>query len=650
MTLKATIANGTPSVNYGEVLKQQKDDRSIADRKKQVRSSRDVPNNQIDPLHGSQGLIVDILEASATKRDAKAYIKRFGPRRTKTQADNVPPPISKTAGINLGAFFAPVRAAIDQNTGFASSPMRGNPLKAQEEEIHVALVNIRAPQKIDDTILLGVLHTLEQLSGLGMQIVVIVDCKDETVTTDNMNITRVAAEQVDRIVGTIDGLNGKGARRLDSVINFSSNHYMHGGSWLRVTHRDLLLSPLRKGLIPVLAPIAFNAESATNQPVACSDITLALTREFAGLSTAQQGEQDDDELGHQIEKRQNEISLDRVILLDPLGGTPYRHQSRAHRFINLEQEYDDLKISLMKYPSPASLRHADNLSLMKSALDLLPPSSSGFITTPSAVARSDTVTQTTSPGPTVGTRRQRNPLIHNLLTDKPAVSFSLPQHRLEATTSSAMGNTSTLLKRGMSLTIVPDHPPHGWTSPPQQRPSLQAVTSLGLRDPKIDYQRLTYLINDSFGRTLDVKAYDERTRNTLAGVIIAGDYQGAAIFTWEQPPPAYNLGAPNHPWVPYLDKFAVLRSAQGSATADILWNAMTQAFPRGFCWRSRTVNPVNKWYFERSQGSWELPGTQWTMFWSTKGVFDEADRRHWNAFLGVCQSVTPSWIDRQAVD
>ena len=516
--------------------------------------------------------------------------------------------------------------------------------------MHVALVKIRAPQVIDDATLLGVLHTLEQLSRLGMQIVVIVDCNDETVRKDKIDIKKLVAEQADRIVETIDGLKGKGARRLDSVITFSPDNQVQLESRLRVSHRHLLLSPLRKGMIPVIAPIAFNSGSATNELVAGDQVVLALTGEFAGISIAQQWEEDDGELARKVRMLQSEVSLDRIIVLDPLGGTPYRHHCRAHRFINLEQEYNGLTESFFENPNPETLCHTHNLSLMKLALAILPPSSSGFITTPSAVARSDTISQSPSSGPAVGTRKQRNPLIHNLLTDKPAVSFSLPQHRLETTSTAAMGNTSTLLKRGMSLTIVPELPPGGWMCPAQQHQTSTGITKLGLRNPKVDYQRLTYLINDSFGRTLDVKAYDERTRDTLAGVIIAGDYQGAAIFTWELPPPEYNIGAPTHPWVPYLDKFAVLRSAQGSATADVLWNAKTEAFPQGFCWRSRKVNPVNKWYFERSKGSWELPGTQWTMFWSHKGVFAEADRKHWKAVLGVGQSVLPSGRDSQAID
>ena len=518
----------------------------------------------------------------------------------------------------------------------------------KQEVLHVAVVKIRAPQYVDDTTLGGVLRTIEQLSSLGLQSVLVVDCNDGKCQERSLEAKDMAVVQADRIVHVMDGLEGKGARRLDSVISLSTTNDNNQGEEVRISDRKLLLSPLRKGIVPVIAPIGYNPSTARYSAQQGDEVALALIKELAGIPTTMQGE-DDNEMGHKIKTLQGEISLDRVIVLDPLGGIPYRHQEhRVHRYINLEQEFDRLMTTLPSGSTATGLFHAKNLKLLKAALDLLPPSSSGFITTPPAVAQSDA--PPASSIPTVGTRRQRNPLIHNLLTDKPAVSFSLPQHRLETVPTAATGNSSTLLKRGMSLTIVPELPTGGWISPMAQAHAESRPAIAGLRDPRINYQRLSHLIDNSFGRSLDVRAYDQRTRNSLAGVIIAGDYQGAAIFTWEQPPAAYNTHGPPHPWVPYLDKFAVLRSAQGTATADVLWNAMTEAFPQGFCWRSRTVNPVNKWYFERSKGSWQLSGTQWTMFWSKKGVFDEPDQKHWRGFLGVCLSVKPSWMDVEAVD
>lgn len=243
----------------------------------------------------------------------------------------------------------------------------------------------------------------------------------------------------------------------------------------------------------------------------------------------------------------------------------------------------------------------------------------------------------------MGTRRRKNTLIHNLLTDKPVYSSSLPAGRLRSG-DVVVTPPSTFVKLGMPLTILPDPVVHPW-SPGQ--PGLK------LTDPRIDLPRLVHLIDDSFNRKLDVDAYLERVNGNIAGVIIAGAYEGGAILTWERPPRAADNegsdagGAP--PLVPYLDKFAVLQRSQGAGgVADILFNAMVrQCFPDGVCWRSRKDNPVNKWYFERARGTWKLPGTNWTMFWTTPNLVLHGDQfRHYEA---VCRGVQPTWADTKTI-
>jgi amino-acid N-acetyltransferase len=152
----------------------------------------------------------------------------------------------------------------------------------------------------------------------------------------------------------------------------------------------------------------------------------------------------------------------------------------------------------------------------------------------------------------------------------------------------------------------------------------------------------------------------------VAGIIIAGDYEGGAICTWETPSTLRQHSFGSHPspndtdsphWVPYLDKFAVLTSSQGSGgVSDIVWAALVRTcFPRGVVWRSRTSNPVNKWYQERSTGMWKLPGGQWTMFWTVEGVTAgwggvegrPQEMRRWDAFVDVCSGIEPSWLDQK---
>ena len=183
---------------------------------------------------------------------------------------------------------------------------------------------------------------------------------------------------------------------------------------------------------------------------------------------------------------------------------------------------------------------------------------------------------------------------------------------------------------------------HPWRQPAQD------VQVLSIRDPRLDLGRLIHLIEDSFGRPLDSKHYFSRIAPSLAGIIVAGAYEGGAILTWERVPSDNDADPPR--FIPYLDKFAVLKRSQGSGgVADIVFNAMVQdCFPQGVCWRSRSDNPVNKWYFDRAVGTYQLvpkeEGNQkWTMFWTTPGV----DEQMFRDYEVVCRSISSSWADQK---
>ncbi len=200
--------------------------------------------------------------------------------------------------------------------------------------------------------------------------------------------------------------------------------------------------------------------------------------------------------------------------------------------------------------------------------------------------------------------------------------------------------TSTFVKRGMPLTVIPDPRASPWT------PDNHGERRLRLTDARIDFSRLVHLIEDSFNRRLDIKHYLARIDDRIAGLVIAGEYEGGALFTWETPPGASPSDVSRQ--VPYLDKFAVLRRSQGAGgVADIVFNAMVRGcFPNGVCWRSRRDNPVNKWYFERARGTWKIPDTNWTMFWTTEGV-EAGDGERFRDYEAVCRSVEPSWADKK---
>ncbi|KAJ5666454.1 uncharacterized protein N7477_008902 [Penicillium maclennaniae] len=625
---------------------------------------------------------LSLLSSATTKREAKQYLSRFKASPSKpdleTAEDSLKESKSESSplGVNLGSFYGASRAVYEtpvfrQNT--TPAPRGHEPA----ERLHMALIKISTPQSLDDSTIKGVAKTFSQLVRLGMACCVVIDPgKIDNVTA----VRQVAIEQANRISAAVDEQPDSKSFRLDSALSLSE-----GSGKLTVTSRKGLLGPLRDGHVVIVTPIAYMEENPKAVAVTANEAVIALTQEFAGLSTSPDPDEDPTVTAETISNLQKEVSLDRS----------------SHVFINMEQEYDeieeelnDIRDSLVgegtetlprKDPGPASSilesnpfsmfvnqeiasplpgqsqrlpgaqaishvldGHMDNLRLSRQALAMLPSASSGIITSPLEVANSARTPQTdASDLSAVGTRRQRNPLIHSLLTDKPLLSSSLPPGRrgtanIGPSAISPLTSHTTFIKRGMPLTVLPDPWVQMWTP---QRKRVQ------LNDPSIDLPRLVHLIEDSFDRKLDVQKYLERVNDRIAGLIIAGEYEGGAILTWETPPGVIDDGSEESAarMVPYLDKFAVLKRSQGAGgVADVVFNAMVRScFPDGVCWRSRKDNPVNKWYFERSNGTWKLSDSNWTMFWTTPGLPE--DMQKFRDYEAVCRMIQPSWADNKSV-
>jgi amino-acid N-acetyltransferase len=654
-----------------------------------------------------------LLKESPGKRDARNFLKQFDASKPKkkegNQASQVKQAVSEVVhndwgttrtGVNLGNLYQP--------TIFTREPL---PEKKYEEEdmdepLHLALVKLRQPQTLDDRTLGGIALTLSQMAQLGLSTAVVLDCGDQTaISAPQVDGTyeKTLREQAARFVAALEEYNEPGALLIEHALGYSrrgtdipSTVQVRGG--VEVKNSFLLYPPIDDGVIPVLLPFAYDNE-LKKIPVDADDVLLALIREFAGI-TGQTG-RNINEHEATVGGNNNDVEqpiLDRIIVLDPLGGIPSENRADgAHVFVNLEAEYLDIKRELQllstaahKIPvtdslvslgtgnplskfveeevaplpgsppridNPAPLRHLKNLDVVQNALKLLPPTSSGLILTPSEAA-------TKAIPDDARTTPSKNPLLHNLLTDKPMISSSLPTSPASRFLGSASPNPATFLKKGVPLTMIPDPRVTGaWRPPSASNPSIELA-----QDPRINFPKLEDLINDSFRRKLHAKDYLDRIRGRVAGIIIAGDYEGGAICTWETPStllgtniPSEASDTPDSPyWVPYLDKFAVLTSSQGSGgVSDIVWAALTRTcFPEGVIWRSRTSNPVNKWYQERSTGTWNLPGDQWTMFWTTNGVTRrwnaeewgfgenaEGGLTRWDAYVDVCSGIVPSWAD-----
>jgi amino-acid N-acetyltransferase len=623
------------------------------------------------------------LSSTSTKREAKSYLQRFTPQK----ADSISGPLKKSPsaspdadkayydpiqspkpGVNLGGLYLPI-TSIDQSPTFSQESALRQPLQSSPEGLHVAIVKIRSPQTIEDSVLNGIGLTLSQLGRLGLSSVVVVDVEDESKegTTLVPKPRNCILDQADRVTAAINHHGTPGAQRLDNILGFSemavqAQSAIQIRSQIRVLFRDLLVAPLRRGLTPVIAPLAYSSEDQKIVNVTADEVVLALTRELAGFIEAPSLDEDPRKLADLTSSLQRQGTVDRIIICDPLGGIPSGSgHPQAHVFINLEQEADMIRDELLSNFSSteskssvdnANVIHLKNLKLARDTLALLPPSSSALLTTPKAASNSGPRAIESTGDLGVGTRRQKNPLIHNLLTDKPSFSSSLPSGRLRSldagqvsSSESSPSTKTTFVKRGMPLTILPDPRIRKWTAPGP------GDSKLSLKDPRIDLPRLIDLIEDSFNRKLDVEHYLSRVNDRIAGVIIAGEYEGGALLTWECPPGVSELEIEgNQPrMVPYLDKFAVRKRSQGAGgVADIVFKSMVRdCFPDGVCWRSRKNNPVNKWYFERARGTWKISRTNWTMFWTTEKA--STDRQTFLDYEAVCRAVVPSWADNKDI-
>ncbi|PSS05291.1 hypothetical protein BD289DRAFT_4666 [Coniella lustricola] len=627
-----------------------------------------IPKKAQQKRSQDRDFYVSVLESSATKRDARQYIQTFGP--TVTQAYGAPTAASTGAGPSAASNI-PVDPLTNGARSIYETPrfVQG-PVAVKQAVVdalpHVAVIQFKLPQEVDDATLRGVARTITQLRALGLLSVIVPDCE---IDPQNTQWSRSVNKQVYRLAGAIDEFGEPWTIVVDGALKdqprspTDAEPFLPFGR-LRVDEDASLLQSLLKGAVVILPPVV-QGDDAKSRAINPSDAVLTVTRYLTGLQLPAPSVED-----HSLNratKPHQKAFVDRVIVLDPHGGIPAKNRgNNAHVFLNLEDELEGARTHIISMGlqsatmsnaldvAKASKSHLENLELTKNILAILPSTSSALITTPSAAAnllpqQPDDATSMGFVG-AVGTRRSHNPLIHNLLTDRPSHSASLPLGRIKPIlfntdpSSSPIMSPTTLVKRGMPVTIYPEPSPSGWTPPKPSQPRLK------LTDTCVDLPRLVHLIDDSFNRKLDVQDYLKRVEKSLAGIIIAGEYEGGAILTWEAPfgldeETLYKTGR----MVPYLDKFAVLKRAQGAGgVADIVFNAMVRdCFPEGVCWRSRKNNPVNKWYFERSRGTMKLAESNWSMFWTTPNVGLQSARL--KDYEDVCRNIQPSWADNKHI-
>ena len=111
----------------------------------------------------------------------------------------------------------------------------------------------------------------------------------------------------------------------------------------------------------------------------------------------------------------------------------------------------------------------------------------------------------------------------------------------------------------------------------------------------VSVQKLVESLEAGFGKPLKI---DPRFWN-IEKIILDSDYRAGAIIT--------ELNQ-----IPYLNKFWVVKEAQGEGLARDVWAALTKRNKKIF-WRSRKENPFNDWYLKSCDGM-QLSGP-WRVFW-----------------------------------
>jgi len=126
-------------------------------------------------------------------------------------------------------------------------------------------------------------------------------------------------------------------------------------------------------------------------------------------------------------------------------------------------------------------------------------------------------------------------------------------------------------------------------------------------DEQFDVGRFQAMLEHAFQGRIEPSFWD-KIKSNLQAFYLSELYHGTAIITKVQD-------------VPYLSKFAVSQETQMEGLGQRIFEMIRKDFPQ-LVWRSRESNPINKWYFQRSQGSFTKNG--WTVFWYGLDSFNQS--------------------------
>lgn len=482
-----------------------------------------------------------------------------------------------------------------------------------------ALVKIQGP--FTDTQLHSISRGMAHLQRMGLVSVIVVDRDDIPTCEPNDPAARqkqrtFVLRDLERVVHFLSKSRATARPVLSTVARLGEK----GKVYVEEEGLDHVRRAVEEGEIPVLLPVALD-EGCRSRRISADRVLAALAEAMANsgsTSTTKSGSSDtppnEANYGQSpstststppstgtngiASPRRMDLTPVRLLIINREGGIPsYARSGLPHLLINLSSEYRYITSTFLpqwRHTHPTALA---NLTLAKDCLSFMPPQSSALVVS----------------------HRSPAALIANLITNKPAHSASLP-HALLESEGRLNRDTPTLIRKGLPVRV------------------LRSMD-------EVDKPKLTELLEKSFRRKLDQENYYARLEKDLDFVIVIGDYAGAAITTIEgrehshshsntTTPMTTTNGHPSHMPICYLDKFAVHPRHQGDGTVDFLWVSLRDetyglGLPdssnpsigslrgigkgRDLVWRSRADNPVNKWYFERSNGFVRSEG--WKMFW-----------------------------------
>lgn len=514
-------------------------------------------------------LILSILKSTTTKREAKNYLTKYqGQFSFKNsdfggaEEDNELLDRDAQRGLFIDRFLKgknPFLSIYDEETKVRKIPLR------------IAIFRIKFLSILKSQ-WKGIEETFKRLIALGISPIIILDF-DHLPSGNFRYNEQYMFKNAYRVMGHLcqkSAADGPDIKVTSIRCLFSSNGRKKD---VEINNLELILIPLYQGIVPVIQPMCYDTETSTERIIGSNLLTKNLCLSLLETSGL--------------------LTIEKIVMVDPIGGIPsIERNNTSHVYINLAQEYSDIVSELYIGFLEPSVRdsHLNNFETMNQILSYIVKKTgnndaTGIITTPKIMSISSD---------------QLNPIIYNVLTDRPIISSSLPLQRQRTPELS-----TSIIKKGIDVKIID----------PDDYAREFKFSNL-VEDGLVDKDRLVALIDDSFGKKLQADEYFQRIEKSLACIIIAGDYDGAAIITWEK-------AKSSDQKVAYLDKFAISTANQGlPGLADVIFKAMLQSFPNELIWRSRKNNPVNRWYFERSLGSMGIPHSRWKLFY-TGDIFDK---------------------------